>query len=69
MPSRFLSPASSTNRGEMVSDATSAHAIRLSVERRWGQEAPVDRARSRTLPGTVYGLRLLPLFAEQGPRQ
>jgi hypothetical protein len=41
----------------------------LSVEKRWSQEAPVDRARSHTLPGTVYGLRLLPLSAEQAPRQ
>ena len=69
MHSRFLRPASSTNRGEMVSDATSAHARRLSVEKRWSQEAPVDRARSCRLSGTVYGLRILPLPAENAPRQ
>ena len=50
----FLRPASSTNRGEMVSDATSERARQLSVEKRWSQEAPVDGARSRRLSGTVY---------------
>ena len=48
MHSRFLRPASSTNRGEIVSDGTSAHARQLSVEKRWSQEAPVDGARSRS---------------------
>ncbi len=64
-----MRPASSTNKGEILSDGTSAHARQLSVEKRWSQEAPVDWARSRNLPGTVYGLRLLPLAAEQAPRQ
>ena len=64
-----MSPASSTNRGEMVSDATSERARQLSVEKRWSQEAPVDGARSHHLPGTVYGLRILPLPAENAPRQ
>ena len=68
MHSRFLRPASSTNRGEMVSDATSERARQLSVEKRWSQEAPVDRARSRRLSGTVYGLRILPLPAENAPQ-
>ncbi len=69
MHSRFLRPASSTNRREMVSDATSEHARQLSVEKRWSQEAPVDRARSHRLSGTAYGLRILPLPAEHAPRQ
>ena len=69
MQSPFLRPASSTNRGEMVSDATSERARQLSVEKRWSQEAPVDGARSRRLSGTVYGLRILPLPAENAPRQ
>jgi len=69
MHSRFLRPASSTNRGELVSDATSERARQLSVEKRWSQEAPVDGARSRRLSGTVYGLRILPLPAENAPRQ
>jgi hypothetical protein len=67
--SRFLRPASSTNRGEMVSDTTSERARQLSVEKRWSQEAPVDGARSRRLSGTVYGLRILSLPAENAPRQ
>ena len=66
---RFLEEASRTNRGEIVSDGTSAHARQLSVEKRWSQEAPVDGARSRRLSGTVYGLRILPLPAENAPRQ
>ena len=69
MHSRFLRPASSTNRGEIVSDATSERARQLSVEKRWSQEAPVDGARSRRLSGTVYSLRILPLPAERHPRQ
>ena len=69
MHSKFLRPASSTNMGEIVSDGTSAHARQLSVEKRWSQEAPVDGARSRRLSGTVYGLRILPLLAENAPRQ
>ena len=70
MHSKFLRPASSTNRGEMVSDATSERARQLSVEKRWSQEAPVDGARSRRLSGTVYGLRILalPLPTENAPR-
>ena len=52
MHSRFLRPASSTNRGEIVSDATSERARQLSVEKRWSQEAPVDGARSRRLSDT-----------------
>ena len=68
MYSRFLRPASSTNRGEIVSDGTSAHARQLSVEKRWSQEAPVDGARSRLPSGTVYGLRILPVPAENAPR-
>ena len=31
--------------------------------------APVDRARSRRLSGSVYSLRILPLSAERHPRQ
>ena len=69
MHSRFPAPGEQHKQGEMVSDGTSAHARQLSVEKRWSQEAPVDRARSRTLPGTVYGLRILPLPAENAPRQ
>ena len=56
-------------KGEMVSDATSERARQLSVEKRWSQEAPVDGARSRRLSGTVYGLRILPLPAENAPGQ
>ena len=45
---RFLREGgSSTNRGEMVSDATSERARQLSVEKRWSQEAPVDGPRPR----------------------
>ena len=69
MHSRFLRPASSTNRDELVSDATSERAKQLSVEKRWSQEAPVDGVRSRRLSGTVYGLRILPLPAENAPQQ
>ena len=54
-------------RTTMVSDATSERARQLSVEKRWSQEAPVDGARSRRLSGTVYGLRILPLPAENAP--
>ena len=69
MHSPYLRPASSTNRREMVSDATSEHARQVSVEKRWSQTAPVDQARSRRLSGTVYSLRILPLPAERHPRQ
>ena len=62
-------PGEQHKQGEMVSDGTSAHARQLSVEKRWSQEAPVDGARSRRLSGTVYGLRILPLPAENAPRQ
>ena len=68
MHSKFLRPASSTNRGEMVSDATSERARQLSVEKRWSQEAPVEEARSRRLSGTAYGLRILPLPTENAPQ-
>ena len=69
MPSRYLSPAGSTKRGQMVSDGRSEHTRLLSSKPSSAYAPRLDQRAARGLPGTLYGLRILPLRAENALRQ
>ena len=69
MPSRYLSPAGSTKRGQMVSDGRSEHTRLLSSKPSSAYAPRLGRRAARGLSGTVYRLRILPLRAENALRQ